>query len=515
MAARYFLGAPPGAGCWLLLPLLAGCSSPLVRASRDGQAEQVRALLPSEKKRCGEALRAAAANNREPAVKVLLDGGCDVNAKDKDGYSPLMMAAAKGHDDVVRLLLLRKANVDLVTWNEKTAAMIATENRHKETARLIENLDRALNPEVAAMVAASPPATSGFLDSVIDAAASGAAQSMIQGAMSGKVPDMNGIGQGALRGALNPSSAQGGQNILGAAAQGASMGALQSAVAGKNAWRGSAIGTANGLVDALSATPAQSGTALGSEFPGAPAPTTADLDQVHVLLHKLFRATRLKMNAGEDRNQAEAAAALIKIGAPAVPDLIRAASGEGVVDDLDSNLKGMDIRQIAIKVLGLIGLAAKDAIPTLTDALDNNELHDDAAEALARMGKIGKDLVAQDQKKREEQRQKALKQRVWDADNLITTIKDCVIAQGKTAVSAKAVQDQAERTLSAPPSDMINGYQAAAQDAANKCQQFASTLRYYMGQYGDEGYAYLWTRCDSQQGAQRCAAMRRWLRRQR
>jgi hypothetical protein len=218
----------------LIVPFLtlSGCSSPLVRAARDGQAEQVRVLLPAERKQCGEALRAAAANNREPAVKALLDGGCDVNAKDKDGYTPLMMAAAKGHDDVVRLLLLRKANVDLITWNEKTAAMIATENRHKDTARLIENLDRSLNPEIAAMVAASPPASGGFLDNVLDAAANGAAQGMLQQAMSGKVPDMNGVAQGALRGALNGDSAGASQGLLNAAAGGAMGGAVQNL--GKN-----------------------------------------------------------------------------------------------------------------------------------------------------------------------------------------------------------------------------------------------------------------------------------------
>lgn len=234
MGALCFPAAFRGTGCGLLLvmPLLSGCSSPLVRAARDGQAEQVRVLLPSEKNRCGEALRAAASNNREPAVKALLDGGCDVNAKDKDGYTPLMMAAANGHDDVVRLLLLRKADADLVTWNDKTAAMLSTENRHKDTARLIENLDRSLNPEVAAMVAAGPPASGGFLDSVLDAAASGAAQSMIQQAASGKMPDMNSLAQGALRGALNGDTAGPSQGLLNAAAGGAVGGAMRNL--GKN-----------------------------------------------------------------------------------------------------------------------------------------------------------------------------------------------------------------------------------------------------------------------------------------
>lgn len=261
--------------CLLLgVPLLSGCSSPLVRAARDGQAEQVRVLLPTEKKRCGDALRAAAANNREPAVKALLDGGCDVNAKDKDGYTPLMMAAAKGHDDVIRLLLMRKADADLVTWNDKTAAMLATENRHKDTARLIENLDRSLNPEVAAMVAASPPASGGFLDSVLDAAASGAAQSMIHQAASGKMPDMNMVAQGALRGALNGEAAGSSQGLLNAAAGGAMGGAMRNlGKSPQSMLRAAATGAA---VEAAGSLLIESTPAAPMEEQQAPSPSSSE-----------------------------------------------------------------------------------------------------------------------------------------------------------------------------------------------------------------------------------------------
>jgi hypothetical protein len=169
-----------------------------------------------------------------------------VNSKDKDGYTPLMMAAAKGHDDAVRLLLLRKADADFVTWNEKTAAMLATDNRHKDTARLIENLDRSLNPEVAAMVAAGPPASGGFIDNMLDAATNGAAQSMLQQAMSGKVPDLNVVAQGALRGALSgDSTASSGQGLLDAAAGGAMGGAMRNLGGGpQQMLRAAAMGAA-------------------------------------------------------------------------------------------------------------------------------------------------------------------------------------------------------------------------------------------------------------------------------
>lgn len=259
---------------WLVIgPMFfaAGCASPLVRAAREGQAKEVRSILPGERKRCGEALRAAAANNREDAIKVLIEGGCDINSKDKDGYTPLMMAAAKGHDDAVRLLLMRKADPDLVTWNDKTAAMLALDSRHIETSRLIENLDRTLNPEVAAMVAAGKPASAGFIDNMLDAAASGAAQNLMQQAASGRMPDINAAAQGALRGALDPSSAQGqSAGLLNAAAQGAAGNALRGARGGSQAMlRAAAAGAASGAAQELLATP---GEAAGIEDIPAPAP---------------------------------------------------------------------------------------------------------------------------------------------------------------------------------------------------------------------------------------------------
>lgn len=259
--------------------LASACSSPLVRAAKKGSADEVRALVSGDRKHCGEALREAASRNREEAIKALLDGGCDVNAKDKDGYTPLMMAAIGGHDNSARLLLMRKANVDLITWHDKTAAMLARDNRHRETATLIETLDRIANPEVAKMVAAGQGAGGGggFLDSVLDAAVSGAAQSMIQQAASGKMPDMNTVAQGALRGALNGEAAGPSQGLLNAAAGGALGGAAQNL--GKNpqsmlraATTGAAVEAAGNLLTGSSA--------MRIEEPEPSAPTAAAAETV-------------------------------------------------------------------------------------------------------------------------------------------------------------------------------------------------------------------------------------------
>ncbi len=237
--------------------VLSACSSALVDAAKQGRADAIRSLLPGDRRHCGAALREAAARNKVEAIAALLDGGCDVNSKDRDGYTPLMLAAMSGRNDCVRLLLIRRADPELVTWNDKTAAFLARERGHKDSAALID--------------------------------------------------------QGAL------------------------------------------IAFA--------------------------APTGAAASPAHRLVYDLFRFTR----EGDKKGQARAAAAVLKAGAPAVTELARAAGGDGVVDDLDPRLKGKDIRLVAIKVLGLMGPTAADALPALSAALDDADLHEAASAAIRRV----------------------------------------------------------------------------------------------------------------------------------
>jgi hypothetical protein len=143
-----------------VLLLTAACASPLTRAAGEGRADEVRSLLPGEKGRCGQALNAAAAGDHEDVLKVLLDGGCDVDAKDSDGYTALMAAAARGHDGCVRLLLERKADPDLKSWNDNTAATLARKSRHKETVKLLEGFGLPALPEPVKAAAPRPAGAS-------------------------------------------------------------------------------------------------------------------------------------------------------------------------------------------------------------------------------------------------------------------------------------------------------------------------------------------------------------------
>jgi ankyrin repeat protein len=60
-------------------------------------------------------------------VTSLLDHGADVNAVDRNGYTPLTLAATTGHARFVRLLLDRGANVDATAraYGESTALIIS------------------------------------------------------------------------------------------------------------------------------------------------------------------------------------------------------------------------------------------------------------------------------------------------------------------------------------------------------------------------------------------------------
>ena len=60
----------------------------------------------------GGDLHEAAKKKDVEAVKVLLKAGADVNARDKDGGTPLYAAVFWGHVELVKLLLEAGANVN-------------------------------------------------------------------------------------------------------------------------------------------------------------------------------------------------------------------------------------------------------------------------------------------------------------------------------------------------------------------------------------------------------------------
>src|SRR5579864_3382766 len=105
----------------ILAVLILGCGvrpyahfTPLIDAAREGDAAAVRALLAH-----GADPNEAAGNNgwspiqhaihthQIASVQALIDGGANVNFRDPNGETPLMMGAGYGYTDIVQLLLKR------------------------------------------------------------------------------------------------------------------------------------------------------------------------------------------------------------------------------------------------------------------------------------------------------------------------------------------------------------------------------------------------------------------------
>ena len=95
---------------------------------------------PSARPDAGDAMpptARAAMEGDTDRLKNLLDGGADVNAKARFGWTPLMWAAKEAHEDTARLLLSRDANVNAKTDSGFTALMVAVKEGHPETVKIL------------------------------------------------------------------------------------------------------------------------------------------------------------------------------------------------------------------------------------------------------------------------------------------------------------------------------------------------------------------------------------------
>lgn len=86
-------------------------------------------------------LMLAAFRGNTAAVINLLEGGADVNARDKDGDTALMFAAHKGHGLVVALLLQYGANVYARARNGWTARRAAQAGLNHEVADMLRRAE--------------------------------------------------------------------------------------------------------------------------------------------------------------------------------------------------------------------------------------------------------------------------------------------------------------------------------------------------------------------------------------
>jgi ankyrin repeat protein len=110
------------------------------RATMDGNLGSMRWLHFAGAKidartRLGNPLFLAASEGRLNAVRYLLDEGADVNACEGGGSTALMEAAYKGHPEVIKELLLRGAEINLIS-EQGTALDVA---QHQAVADLLKH----------------------------------------------------------------------------------------------------------------------------------------------------------------------------------------------------------------------------------------------------------------------------------------------------------------------------------------------------------------------------------------
>jgi hypothetical protein len=81
-----------------------------------------------------------------PWMGFLLQNGADPNIRDKEGNTPLILAAQAGFFEGVRLMLAGKASVDLVNARGQSALFKAVEARDVQSVRLL--LDEGADPDL-------------------------------------------------------------------------------------------------------------------------------------------------------------------------------------------------------------------------------------------------------------------------------------------------------------------------------------------------------------------------------
>ena len=68
---------------------------------------------------------------------MLLDAKADLNARNSDGATALIVASENGHADVVRVLLDAKADVNAKDNYGGTAPMLASQSGHADVVRVL------------------------------------------------------------------------------------------------------------------------------------------------------------------------------------------------------------------------------------------------------------------------------------------------------------------------------------------------------------------------------------------
>ena len=70
-------------------------------------------------------------------MNILYQNDANVNVADKDGYTPLILAAHTGHTEIVNILYQNGANVDAAVNNGFNGLIVAAQNGHTEIVNIV------------------------------------------------------------------------------------------------------------------------------------------------------------------------------------------------------------------------------------------------------------------------------------------------------------------------------------------------------------------------------------------
>jgi ankyrin repeat protein len=80
----------------------------------------------------------AAWNGHVSAVRTFMDKGADVNARNQEGWTPLMCAASKGHVAAAQALLSRGAEAQAKNKEGETARQLAARRDYDDVIKLLQ-----------------------------------------------------------------------------------------------------------------------------------------------------------------------------------------------------------------------------------------------------------------------------------------------------------------------------------------------------------------------------------------
>jgi hypothetical protein len=106
-----------------------------VPKSKEEIIKQLNNLTQEEK---NEKLLDATWNNQYYLVKLLIEFGADINAKDVIGSTPLMLATSSSNLEIVKLLLEVGVDINAKSKAGNNALMIASAYKHKDIVTLLK-----------------------------------------------------------------------------------------------------------------------------------------------------------------------------------------------------------------------------------------------------------------------------------------------------------------------------------------------------------------------------------------